>query len=84
MNKIKELLSEDVTDFVIIYESPERIKKLLAELVEWKLEGTSVIIGRELTKLHEEILAGPVEMVYNEMCSRAKVRGEIVLGIYLK
>lgn len=83
MNKLKAALIDGLTDFVIIYESPERIKKLLAEVVDWQVEGTGVIIGRELTKLHEEILAGTVEMVYNELKARERVRGEIVLGLYL-
>lgn len=62
---------------VILYESPHRILKLLKEL---DVSGiTKVSIGRELTKMHEEMISGtPVELV-KSLEKRKAVRGEFVV-----
>lgn len=39
----------------VLYESPHRIEKLAAELVE-AVPDWSVVIGREMTKIHEQII----------------------------
>lgn len=41
---------------VVLYESPHRIGKLAAELVEAMAEW-NVVVGRELTKIHEQVVA---------------------------
>lgn len=51
---LKELIKSDIP--VVLYESPHRIEKLLAELAS---VGTmAVTIAREITKLHEEVISG--------------------------
>jgi 16S rRNA (cytidine1402-2'-O)-methyltransferase len=63
----------------IFYEAPHRILDTLADIEA--VFGTSqhVVVARELTKLHEEFLRGPVDEVRSQLAARATVRGEIVL-----
>lgn len=62
---------------VVVYESPHRIEKLLAELGE--LEIRHVTIARELTKMHEEMLSGsPAELLEHFTAHADTVRGEFV------
>ncbi|MBP6085374.1 16S rRNA (cytidine(1402)-2'-O)-methyltransferase [Candidatus Gracilibacteria bacterium] len=46
---------------VVLYESPYRINKLLAELVAVGAGNRQVMIGRELTKMYEEYIHGSAE-----------------------
>ncbi|MCL4140283.1 UNVERIFIED_CONTAM: hypothetical protein GTU68_061629 [Idotea baltica] len=62
----------------IFLESPHRILKSLKAVSE-ECEGAEVCVARELTKLHEEVLSGAVSDVMEELASRPKIRGEIVL-----
>ena len=63
---------------VVLYESPHRVMKLLKELVA--LNVTRVIIARELTKIHEEVLSGsPVEILAHFTAHPHTVRGEFVV-----
>ena len=63
---------------VVLYESPHRILKLLGELGE-HLPECRVTIARELTKVHEEIIAGTPSEVAASLESRDAVRGEFVV-----
>lgn len=60
----------------VLYESPHRILKLLEEL-----DGVSrVVIGRELTKVHEELVSGTREEVMQHFEDNPdRVRGEFVV-----
>lgn len=80
MGQLAAGLKEGVFDGIVFYESPERILKLLQELQTWNID-LSVCLGRELTKLHEEILEGPLPEIYTTLTSRASIKGEIVLLI---
>jgi 16S rRNA (cytidine1402-2'-O)-methyltransferase len=67
----------------LFYESPHRIAQALAAVAE-ALPGRRVAVCRELTKLHEETVRGPVEDVAAEFARREAeggVKGEIVLVI---
>lgn len=65
---------------VVLYESPHRILKLLAELES--LEVSKVIIARELTKVHEEIVSGSVAEVQAHFVAHpGAVRGEFVVVV---
>ncbi|HCR52474.1 TPA: 16S rRNA (cytidine(1402)-2'-O)-methyltransferase [Candidatus Kaiserbacteria bacterium] len=65
---------------VVLYESPHRILKLLRELNA--LEISRVIVARELTKIHEEVIAGtPDEMLAHFSARPDTVRGEFVVII---
>ena len=80
-NRLQELLERK--ESFILYESPHRVVKLLADLGDLAPECT-VTVGRELTKMHEEILQGsPAEMV-EILATRERVRGELSLLVSLR
>ena len=63
----------------MLYESPYRIEKLLAELNEIFPNG-SVVLARELTKKFEEFLRGkPAELL--ELARKRSMKGEFVVLI---
>lgn len=65
---------------VILYESPHRILKFLRELAKTAPKA-NVIIGRELTKMHEEVLSGTPLMLAGRIERGKKARGEFVVII---
>ena len=63
---------------VVLYESPHRIVKLLKELET--LHASRVVIARELTKVHEEVISGSIEEVQEYFATHpGAVRGEFVV-----
>jgi 16S rRNA (cytidine1402-2'-O)-methyltransferase len=73
---LKGLMESEIP--VVLYESPHRILKLLEELDG--LEVSRVIIARELTKVHEEIISGSVAEVQAHFVAHPDaVRGEFVV-----
>ena len=62
---------------VVLYESPHRIHKLLAELAAHGIR--EVRIGRELTKMHEEFLVGDPLDISMDLKKRKADRGEFVV-----
>lgn len=75
---VKRIAASDIP--VVLYESPHRILKLLGELPP----ACRVTLGRELTKLHEEIVAGTPAEVASSLESRGAVRGEFVVAVQSK
>jgi 16S rRNA (cytidine1402-2'-O)-methyltransferase len=63
----------------IFYEAPHRILDTLNDLEAIFGATQPVVIARELTKLHEEFLRGPVNEVRKQLAERPSVRGEMVL-----
>ena len=63
----------------IFYEAPHRILATLSDIESIFGPAQHVVVARELTKLHEEFLRGPVSEVRNTLAARATVRGEFVL-----
>jgi len=63
---------------VVLYESPHRIVKMLKELEDLSI--SRVVIAREITKIHEEIVSGTPNEVfaYFEAHTEA-IRGEFVV-----
>ena len=59
----------------VLYESPYRIIKLLADIAEID-SNRELIVGRELTKLHEEIIKGPASEVLQNFEKRPSIKGE--------
>jgi 16S rRNA (cytidine1402-2'-O)-methyltransferase len=64
---------------LIFYEAPHRILDTLADVEAIFGPAQHVVVARELTKLHEEFLRGPVAEVRATLAARDTVRGEIVL-----
>ncbi|MBI4143032.1 16S rRNA (cytidine(1402)-2'-O)-methyltransferase [Candidatus Uhrbacteria bacterium] len=71
------IASSDVT--VFFYESPHRIVRTLRELAPL-LGDRTVVLGRELTKLHETIYRGTAASIAGKL-EAGMVKGEIVVGI---
>ncbi len=65
------------TRTIVFYESPQRLSSTMSELAEL-FDSRRVVIARELTKLHEEVLRGNVADVARELASR-EILGEIVV-----
>lgn len=76
--RLRELMAMDAA--VVVYESPFRVVKLLADIVDIDPE-RRVVVGRELTKLHEEINDGTAKEIYEDYSSRSKVLGEFAIFI---
>jgi 16S rRNA (cytidine1402-2'-O)-methyltransferase len=70
---------------VVYYESPERVVPSLADALQI-FGDAEVCVARELTKMHEELLSGPLTSVVPQLASRERVHGEItiVLGAAVK
>jgi len=62
----------------IVFESPFRVLKLLSDLADLSPE-RQVFLGREMTKIHEEIMVGMPEDVATRLVGRDSVRGEFSL-----
>lgn len=73
---LKKIAVNDIP--VVLYESPHRILKLLKELEA--LHISRVIIARELTKIHEEVISGSAAEVQSHFLAHPdRVRGEFVV-----
>jgi 16S rRNA (cytidine1402-2'-O)-methyltransferase len=63
----------------IFYEAPHRIVDTLADVEATFGTAQPIVLARELTKLHEEFLRGPVNELRAQLAARATIRGEFVL-----
>jgi 16S rRNA (cytidine1402-2'-O)-methyltransferase len=68
-----------VAGTIVFFEAPHRIRRSLGEL--YRLVGEcEVVVGRELTKIHEELVRGPISVV----CSRPfEERGEFTVVAFI-
>lgn len=62
----------------VLFESPFRVVKLMADLADICPE-RPVIVGREMTKIHEEYIEGNCRSVYKRVLERKDVKGEICI-----
>lgn len=74
---IKKIAEREHT--IVLFESPHRIEKLLAELE--KVGVKKVTIAREITKLHEEVVTGEPLEIAKSLKKRGAVRGEFVVMV---
>lgn len=77
-SRLRALSEEDPT--IILYESPNRLEKLLEELRIIFGEKRSASVSRELTKLFEETKRGTLPELIHYFKDK-KVKGEIVVVI---
>ncbi len=77
--RLAEIANEERT--VVLYESPHRIKRLLEELIGVCGPHREASLAREITKLHEEFVRGPLLDVLTRLDERfpESVKGECVL-----
>ena len=77
-SRLKELM--ETGNAVVIYESPFRIVKLLTDIAD--IDKTRrIVVGRELTKLHEEITSGTAKELLDDYASRQSIKGEFAVFI---
>lgn len=69
-----------ITNTIILYESPHRIKDTLKDLLAG-LGDRKIVIARELTKRYEEYIRGSISEVLEDLSSRDEIRGEMVIVI---
>ena len=75
--KLKRLSSINGT--LIFYESPKRIKRTLKDILEF-IGDRPAVIGRELTKIHEEFIRGTVSELLSYFTKHTP-RGEFVIMV---
>jgi 16S rRNA (cytidine1402-2'-O)-methyltransferase len=75
--RLRELAGESRT--VVVFETPHRVLRALADIAE-VLGSRRIVIGRELTKVHETILAGTAAQLTERLAADV-VRGEFTLAI---
>jgi len=73
---VKSIVKSEIP--VVLYESPHRILKLLTEIAK-EAPDARITIGRELTKLHEEVIAGTPAELAESLEKRKAARGEFVV-----
>ena len=76
--RLRELLATG--DAIILYESPFRIVKLLSDIADIDND-RRIVIGRELTKLHEEIIEGSAGQMRDDFAVRDSIKGEFAIFI---
>ena len=76
LRQIEDLVYESRT--MIFYESNRRIERFLGELIE-TLGDRNGVLAREMTKIHEEFIRGPLSEIFNAIQKRAVVKGECTL-----
>ena len=70
----------DFNGIIVCYESPYRIKKLLG-VIYGIFPDAHITIGREITKMYEEIISGSIEEIYNKI-ENIKEKGEFTVAIF--
>ena len=65
----------------VFYEAPGRIVSSL-EVFNRNLPESRVVVGRELTKVHEEIVRGTAASVYELLAARPSIKGEAVFAVF--
>ncbi len=76
----KALAEEERT--IVLYESPHRLVKALEQIIEFISADRPVMVGRELSKMHEQMVRGTATEVLAYFTAHPdKVRGEIVIVI---
>lgn len=63
---------------LVVFESPHRLLASLEDALEM-LGDRPAAVARELTKLHEEVLRGPLSQVLATLRDRPSIKGEIVV-----
>jgi 16S rRNA (cytidine1402-2'-O)-methyltransferase len=62
---------------IVVYEAPHRLRDCLADIAD-ALGDSEVVVGREMTKLHEEVYRGAAS---DALAHFAEPRGEFVIAI---
>ncbi len=76
---IKKAVTDNMDKHLIFYEAPERIFKTLEKIQEFRGD-VRIALGRELSKLFEEIKIGKISEILNYF--KGEIKGEIVCMVY--
>ena len=79
--KGRQTFFKEIIDFkypVIYYDSPHRLLKNL-ELLKELGYNKNVIVGRELTKMFEEVVRGNTDEIIEYFSRKEKIKGELVV-----
>ena len=80
-NRLRELMNDERT--LIFFEVPHRVVDALEDITAVFGRDRQMVLARELTKIHEQVIFGTASQVQDEMSSAAdKPRGEMVLLIH--
>ncbi len=74
--QLDELAAERRT--TIFYESPKRLLVLLQDIIDI-MGDRYAVLGREMTKLHEEFIRGQLSQLINTLKNRSEIKGECTL-----
>lgn len=74
--RLAEIATETRT--VVLYEAPHRVARTIDDLVRSCPTDRDVVLARELTKLHEEYIRGPLSAVATWL-TQNEARGEFVI-----
>jgi 16S rRNA (cytidine1402-2'-O)-methyltransferase len=74
--QLDELAAERRT--LIFYESPKRLLVLLQDIIDI-MGDRYAVLGREMTKLHEEFIRGQLSQLLNILKNRSEIKGECTL-----
>ena len=77
--QIKDTVQKYIGQNVVFYDSPERILKTL-KIIQGINPNTKIALGRELSKLFEEVVTGNVSEIIKHF--ESGIKGEIVLMLY--
>ena len=80
VSQIKELLNSHNNFDTVFYESPNRLLETL-KIISEEFPNRTVSVGRELTKVFEEVLTDTVENLLTHF-SQKEIKGEIVLLVH--
>ncbi len=75
-NALAELASETKTS--VIFESPARVVRTLGQLHD-RLGDRMAVVCREMTKIHEEVIRGPISEILEGIEKKDRLRGEVVI-----
>jgi len=78
VKRLNQLIERD--EAFVIYESPYRVLKTLKEIAEID-DNRIVVVARELTKAHEEVLRASILDIVNDFENRQSIKGEFAICV---
>lgn len=80
-NRLRELMNDERT--LIFFEVPHRVVDALEDIAAVLGRDRQMVLARELTKIHEQVIFGTASQVQDELSSAAdNPRGEMVLLVH--
>jgi 16S rRNA (cytidine1402-2'-O)-methyltransferase len=75
--ELHDLIRQHAHEVVVGFESPNRLTATISRVADIHPH-RRVVVARELTKIHEQLLAGEADVIARQL-ERAPVRGEVVI-----